>query len=177
MWPPGTIDVRRPIKIRFLQPGKRAIYCAAGETAGWKEGASMPTIFVATSASLQRWASDVGLTQHVYKLGVSGDGGQTAVDTLNAGTHAGRSDWELVAEQAIEFIEEQAALARAARKETPIDPHYYPQIKRAAGIFKVKLANVENHFLVRDALEGQEIKRVKLSPAQIGTYLIRMATG
>ena len=36
----------------------------------------MPTIYVAKSDSLQNWASDVGLTVHVYKLGTSEDGGE-----------------------------------------------------------------------------------------------------
>jgi hypothetical protein len=137
----------------------------------------MPTIFVAKSESLQNWASDVGLTPHVYKLGVSEDNGAAAVDALNAAAHAGRADWQLLAEQEVDALDEKAALTRAALKETLVDPLYYPQIKRAPGIFKVKLANAENHFLVREALEGQQIKRLKLTSAQIGTYLIRMATG
>jgi hypothetical protein len=137
----------------------------------------MPTIFVAMSESLQNWGSDVGLTPHVYKLGVSEDNGAAAVDALNAAAHAGRADWQLLAEQEVDALDEKAALTRAALKETLVDPLYYPQIKRAPGIFKVKLANAENHFLVREALEGQQIKRLKLTSAQIGTYLIRMATG
>ena len=137
----------------------------------------MPTVYVASSESLQNWASDVGLTLHVYKLGVSEDSGEAAVEALNAATHAGRADWQLLAEEKVEAVDEQEALARAARKETLVNPLYYPQIKRAPGIFKVKLANAENHFLVREALEGQQIKRIKLTPAQLGTYLIRIATG
>jgi hypothetical protein len=137
----------------------------------------MPTIFVAKSESLQNWASDVGLTAHVYKLGVSEDRGDAAVEALNAGSHAGRSDWRLLTEQKVDAIDETAALARAARKEKLVDPVYYPQIKRAPGIFKVKLANAENFFLIREALEGQQTKRIKLDPAQIGIYLIHTVTG
>lgn len=137
----------------------------------------MPTIYVAKSDSLQNWASDVGLTLHVYKLGFSEACGEAAVEALNAASHAGRNDWQLLAEEKVEAVDEMAALARAARKETLVDPLYYPQIKRAPGIFKVKLANAENHFLVREALEGQQIKRIKLVPEQMGTYLIRMAMG
>ena len=137
----------------------------------------MPTIYVAKSDSLQNWASDVGLTLHVYKLGVSEASAEAAIQALNAASHAGRSDWQLLAEEKVDAADETAALARAARKETLVDPLYYPQIKRAPGIFKVKLANAENHFLVREALEGQQIKRIKLVPEQMGTYLIRMAMG
>jgi hypothetical protein len=135
----------------------------------------MPTIYVAKSDSLQNWASDVGLTLHVYKLGASEDEGEGVIEALNTAAHAGRTDWELVAHEKVDAIDEREALARAARKETLVDPLYYPQIKRAPGIFKVKLANAENHFVIREALEGQQIKRLKLTPAQVATYLIRMA--
>jgi hypothetical protein len=137
----------------------------------------MPTIYVAKSDALQAWASDVGLTPHVYKLGVAEGDAAAAVDDLNAEGQAGRVDWQLLAEEAVDDLDEAAAIARAKRKETLVDPLYYPQIKRAAGIFKVKFTNAENHFIVREALEGQQIKRLKITPAQIGTYLIRMAIG
>jgi hypothetical protein len=138
----------------------------------------MPTIYVAKSDSLQNWASDVGLTLHVYKLGVTGDGDAAqAIEALNETAHAGRNDWELLAEQPVDAADEAALIGRAARKEALVDPLYYPQIKKAPGIFKVKPANAENHFMVREALEGQQIKRIKLTADQIGTYLIRAATG
>jgi hypothetical protein len=137
----------------------------------------MASVFVAKSDSLQGWASDRGLTMHVYKLGVAEGSAEDAVAILNETAHAGRSDWQLLAEQAVESVDEAALLARAGRKETLVDPTYYPQIKRAPGIFKVKAANVENHFLVREALEGQQIKRIKITPAHVGSYLIRLAIG
>ncbi|MFO1112441.1 MAG: hypothetical protein U1E38_07485 [Rhodospirillales bacterium] len=142
----------------------------------------MPTLFVAKSDSQQKWASDVGLTRHLYKLGLSDGDAAGAVAALNAENHAGRSDWTLVASQDVEQADPQPFLARVARKETLVDPAYYPQLKCAEGIFKVKLANVENHFLVRDALEGQptsqQAKKPKApSAAQIGTYLLRMSIG
>lgn len=138
----------------------------------------MPTLFVAKSDSQQGWASDVGLTRHVYKLGLSDDDAPSAVAALNAEKYAGRSDWALVAAQDVDQSDLQPILQRVARKETLVDPTYYPQLKRADGIFKVKLANVENHFLVRDALEGQQIKKIKApTAAQIGTYLLRMSIG
>lgn len=137
----------------------------------------MPTVFVARSPALQSWASDVGLTHHVYKLAVTDDGAAAAVEAMNAAKHAGRADWELVAEQPVDAVEEAAVIARAARKEVLVDPTYYPQIKKAPGIFKVKPANAENHFLVRDALDGQQTKHVKLTPERMAEYLIRLAIG
>ncbi|MBK8175417.1 MAG: hypothetical protein IPK66_09225 [Rhodospirillales bacterium] len=143
----------------------------------------MPTLYVARSRSLQGWAAEVGLTLNVYKLGLSAaPGGAAAIDALNAASFAGRSDWELMAEQPADADTdtdaEIAMIERAKRKETEIDPTYYPQIRRARGIFKVKPANAENHFLVREALDGQQqIKAVKLTPARIATYLLRTAAG
>lgn len=137
----------------------------------------MASVFVAKSDSLQGWASDRGLTMHVYKLGVAEGGAADAVTALNESAHAGRSDWQLLAEEQVDGIDADSVLARAGRKETLVDPTYYPQIKRAPGIFKVKAANVENHFLVREALEGQRIKRIRITPVQVGTYLIRVALG
>jgi len=137
----------------------------------------MPSIYVAMSETQQTWAADVGLTRNVFKLGLSEATGEAAVEALNESRHAGRSDWKLLAEQDAGDAVEAELLARAARKETLIDPTYYPQIKRAPGIFKVKLASAENHFLVKDALEGKLAKPGKLKPQQIATYLIRAALG
>lgn len=137
----------------------------------------MLEIYVAASRSLQAWGGDVGLTKHLYKLGVSPDGADAALAHLNGERCAGRTDWKLVRRQEVEGIEEAAALARLARKEMAIDPDYYPQLKGAAGIFKVKLANVENHVLLRQALAGEQPKAVRMKPTDFGDYLIRNACG
>ena len=49
----------------------------------------MPVIFVAKSAGQQDWANSVGLTKHVYKLGLTDDSAEDAVERLNAERHAG----------------------------------------------------------------------------------------
>lgn len=77
----------------------------------------------------------------------------------------------------MEGIEEAGALARVAEKEMTIDPDYYPQLKGAAGIFKVKLVNVENYVLVRKALAGEQTKAVRIKPTDFADYLIRNACG
>ena len=138
----------------------------------------MPTMFVAKSDSQQGWASDVGLTRHVYKVGLSADEAAAAVAALNAESHAGRGDWTLLAAQETAETEDEALFRRVARKEVMVDPTYYPQLKRARGIFKVKLANVENHLLVKEALEGQSPRKAKAPTAvQIAAYLLRLAAG
>jgi hypothetical protein len=136
----------------------------------------MAEIYVAISRSLQAWAGDVGLTKHLYKLGVADDA-EAALARLTTAGCAGRTDWKLVRKQQVEGIDEAAALARVGSKEMAIDPTYYPQLKGAEGIFKVKITNVENHVLVRQALAGEQPKHVRIKPIDFADYLIRNAGG
>ncbi len=136
----------------------------------------VPTIFVASSKSLGEWAADVGLTKHVFKVGVTEDDAKDAVEKLNQASHAGQTDWQLVGKQAVDGIDEATVEERLSKKEKPVDPNLYPKIKGARGIFKVKPANVENHLLVKMALDGGEPKAVKIKPKDIGGYLILNAT-
>ncbi|MCU0893079.1 MAG: hypothetical protein MUD06_01955 [Rhodospirillales bacterium] len=137
----------------------------------------MAEIYVAVSRSLQAWAGDVGLTKHVYKLGLAPDGAEAALSRLIADRCGGRTDWKLVRRQAVDSIDEATALARVAGRETAVDPDYYPQIKGAPGIFKVKLANVENHILLRQALAGEQPQSARMKPTDFADYLIRSACG
>lgn len=135
----------------------------------------MSEIYVAMSRSLQAWAGDVGLTKHVFKVGIADQGAEAAVTVLNNERLAGRDDWKLVRKQPLEGFGEADPLARIARKEMAVDPTYYPQIKGADGIFKVKIPNVENHILLRQALANEQPKLAKLTPRDIADYLIHNA--
>jgi hypothetical protein len=137
----------------------------------------MTDVYVATSRSLQAWAGDVGLTKHVYKVGLAIDGAEAALAALNACSYAGRADWKLVRKRPIEALDEASALNRIAGREMAVDPTYYPQIKGATGLFKVKIPNVENQVLVRQALAGEQPKHLRIKPADIADYLIRNAMG
>jgi hypothetical protein len=134
----------------------------------------MATIFVASSKSLQAWGSDVGLTKHLFKVDVTPEAAEAVVARMNADRHAGRDDWTLLKAETTEKSLGDA-LAKISAKETAVDPLYYPQIKGAGGIFKVKLTNVENHFFIESALAGRERKAKRVSPAEIATYLLRNA--
>lgn len=135
----------------------------------------MSEIYVAMSRSLQAWAGEVGLTRHVFKVGIADEGAEAAVAALNTSSLAGRADWKLVRKKSIEDSDEADPLARIARKEMAVDPTYYPQIKGADGIFKVKIPNVENHILLRQALANEQPKLAKLTPRDIADYLIHNA--
>jgi len=129
----------------------------------------MATIYVARSSKVGRWASDVGLSKHVFKLGCT----EEDAKALAAAGWAGETDWQIVKRQTVEGLTEADAIERVARKEKLIDPNLYPKLRGAAGVFKVIPAHVENHILVSRALAGQaERIELKLKPADFADYLI-----
>jgi hypothetical protein len=133
----------------------------------------MPVLFVARSAKLARWASDVGFGKHIYKLGVCGDDPKA----LAAKGWAGEADWKIVRRDDVEGLPEGEAIERIARKERMIDPNLYPKLKGAAGVFRVSAEHVENHIIVSRALAGDSDRREqKLTPADFAAYLIHNAT-
>ena len=132
----------------------------------------MGAIYVARSTKLGKWASDVGLSKHVYKVGCTDD----EVKALVAQGWAGEDDWQLVKTVASDDMDEAQLIARIGRREKPIDPRYYPRIRETAGLFKVDPAHVENHILVAKALAGEaERIELKLKPADFAGYLIDIA--
>ena len=132
----------------------------------------MSVLFVARSAKLGRWASDVGLGKHVYKVGMT----DADPKTLAATGWAGESDWKIVRTRDVEGLSEDEALERLARKERMIDPNLYPKLKGAAGVFRLRAEQVENHILVSRALAGDSDRvDLKLKPADFADYLIHNA--
>ncbi len=132
----------------------------------------MATIYVARSVKLGRWASDVGLGRHVFKIGIA-DGDPKA---LAASGWAGENDWTILRRQPVESLDEEEALARLARREKMIDPNLYPKLKGTAGVFRLTPARVENHILVTRALAGDSNRaELKLKPADFADYLIHNA--
>lgn len=133
----------------------------------------MGVIYVARSATLNKWASDVGLSRYVFKVGYTEEPAKALVE---AGW-AGEDDWTLVKQEAIEDISEEEILDRLARKEKAIDPKYYPRIKGAPGLFKVDPVHVENHIVVTQVLADNGMKResLKLKPRDFADYLIHNA--
>ena len=133
----------------------------------------MPVLFVARSVKLSRWASDVGLGKHVYKVGVTDDDPKT----LAAAGWAGETDWKLVGREEVAGLSEEEALQRLARKERMIDPNLYPKLKGAAGVFRLRAEQVENHIIVSRALAGSSDRvDLRLKPADFAAYLIHNAT-
>jgi len=131
------------------------------------------TIYVARSKTISDWGYDVGLSKHIYKVGYT----EAPVKDVVAAGWAGAADWSLVKKQDnVEGTSEDEIITRLSGKAKMIDPKLYPRIRDTAGIFKVTLAQVENHILVKTALAGEsELKLVKVKPADIADYLIATA--
>ena len=133
----------------------------------------MPVVYVAKSKGLQDWGAEVGLGKHVYKVGV-GEGKMAEVEAaLNAENVAGHADWKVVKLQKADDPDEAAILARLAEREKSVDPNFYPRLRGAQGVFKVKLENVGNAMLVQQALGTGEMKIDKVKPADVAAYLLR----
>ncbi|MDR6771159.1 hypothetical protein [Azospirillum sp. BE72] len=134
----------------------------------------MAVVFVARSAALTKWASDVGQGKHIFKLGVAED--EAAVKSAVTAGWGGETDWKLIESKEIDGLDEETALARLGRREKVIDPTYYPRLKGAAGVFRIALTNVQNSLLVAKAMTADEpLTEVKVKPKDIADYMIRNA--
>ena len=108
---------------------------------------------------------------------MSGENAEEAVEALNEEAFGGQTDWKLIKKEKIQDdADEDALLERLAAREKPVDPTFYPRIKGAKGIFKVKFVNAENHVIAKKALDGDMEKNIRIKPADIGEYLIYNAT-
>jgi hypothetical protein len=131
----------------------------------------MAFIYVARSAKLSNWGSDVGLGKNIYKVGVADDPKAALAEAW-----AGETDWTLVKKEPADDLTEDAVIERLAKRETLVDPRYYPRIRESRGLFKLNPVHVESHIIVGRAMEGgAERVAIKLKPADFASYLIHNA--
>ncbi|MBM3511126.1 MAG: hypothetical protein FJX61_13480 [Alphaproteobacteria bacterium] len=135
----------------------------------------MPVVFVAYSKALAEWAGEVGLSKHVFKVGVAAGKAEEAVAAYNAEGFAGQTDWKVLKKEKVEAADEATTVEKIARREREVDPTYYPKIRGARGLFRVKIENVEKAIYVQQTLDGGELRDVKIKPADIAVYLLRNA--
>lgn len=135
----------------------------------------MPVIYVARSKTLSDWGASVGISKNLFRVGVSDAGGKEAVATLNEDVCAGVTDWKLMMAEDAEELSEAEALEHLEKNEKVVDPKYYPRIKGAAGIFRVKPESVENSLLIEKAMAGDESLNFKIKPNDVAAYLIKKA--
>jgi hypothetical protein len=135
-------------------------------------------LYVARSPTLQEWGADVGLTAHLYKVGVTDGDAEAAVEALNRDAYAGMADWVLVKAAPTDKSEAEV-VEKLSRKEKLVEPNFYPKIQGATGVLKVKLANVQNRLLVQQMMSGDDQKKVgkKPKPLDIAEYLVQDVHG
>jgi hypothetical protein len=132
----------------------------------------MSVIYVARSAKLGKWASDVGLGKNVFKVGVADE----PIKALIEAGWAGETDWALLRKHEADGISEDEVIERLVRKGKMIDPTYYPKIRGARGIFRLTPEQVENHIMIARAIAREdELKVVKLKPVDFADFLIHNA--
>ncbi len=137
----------------------------------------MSEIFVAASKALAEWGAEVGVTKQLFHVGITEGGAAEAVAAMNEARLASVDDWKLIKKADAGTLTEDVAFGRIGGREKLVDPNYYPRLKGARGVFKVKPENAERHFLVQRALAGEMIKSIKLRPIEIAIYLIETALG
>jgi len=130
----------------------------------------MPVVFIAHSKQMAAWGADVGLGKNIFLLSVADD--PDAATAFLAGKPCGGEDWILVKKEDVAEADAQALQDKLAVKEKRVDPNLYPRLRGFQGLYKVKIENVENHLMVKKALEGEAPKVVKAKNADIAAYLL-----
>jgi hypothetical protein len=133
----------------------------------------MSLIFVAFSKQIAQWGGDVGLGKNLFLLDVKADA--DAAQRFLDEKPCGADDWKLLKKEEIAQDDAAPLCAKLALKEKRVDPALYPRLRGFPGLFKVKLENVENHLLVKKALEGMDASSIKVKPADIAAYLLHNA--
>jgi hypothetical protein len=133
----------------------------------------MPAIFVAMSPTMQEWGADVGISKHLYRVGLAADGdAKAAVQEMNDTGYAGQKDWALIGSKVADALDEGALRTRLAERQKVVDPLYYPKIKGAKDIARIDQRKVEANLVIKRTMEGKESKVPKIKPADIADYLI-----
>lgn len=132
----------------------------------------MALIFIAHSKQVAAWGGDVGLGKNLFLLAAAGDADEAAA--FLAAKPCGADDWTIVRKE--EADAEQAALQnKLAAREKRVDPNLYPRLRGFMGLFKVKPENVENHIMVKKALDGDHDITIKIKNPDIAAYLLHNA--
>ena len=131
----------------------------------------MPSIYVALSPLMQEWGAEVGISKHLYKVGLTDEDPNAAINELNTATYGGQKDWELAGARDAD-LDHGVLAARLSERQKLIDPLYYPRIKGAKDIVKADQRKVEANLVIKRTMEGRDSKVPKLKPADFAAYIM-----
>jgi len=131
----------------------------------------MPIIYVAMSNAMQEWGADVGASKNLFKVGVTEDDAEGAVEALGADSYAGQADWQLAGKKKAD-LDEETLLQRIAERHQVLDPLYYPRLKGVKDIVRVDQRKVEADIVIKKTMAGKDAKVPKLKPKDMAAYLI-----
>jgi len=130
----------------------------------------MPIAFIAHSKQASVWGADVGLGKNIFLLSTAEDADEAAA--FLAAKPCGAEDWVLLKKEEVGSADALPLQDKLAVKEKRVDPALYPRLRGFQGLYKVKIENVENHLMVKSALEGETPKIIKVKPIDIAGYLL-----
>lgn len=132
----------------------------------------MTTLYIAQSPIMQDWGADVGISKHLYRVGVTEDAAKDAVAELNAEGYAGHKDWELIGERTVDAVDAAGLAVRLGERQKVIDPLYYPKLRGAKDIVKLDPRKVEANVVIKRTMAGHDSKVPKLKPADMAAYIM-----
>ena len=133
----------------------------------------MSEIYVASSKTLSNWGASVGISKSLYKVDIADDAA-AAVDALNGAGIVAAEDWKLVKAIDAGELDDTELAARLAAADIVVDPGYYPKLRRAGHIVRVRPETVENSLLVEKAMANETNLNLKLKPADFADWLFRL---
>jgi len=131
----------------------------------------MPVLFVARSAKLARWSSDVGFGKHLYKIGVSDDDPKALAA---AGWRV--KPMKIVRRMPSRDCPKTRRSSGSAAAKGMIDPKYLSQsLKGALGVFRVAAEHVETTSCIARARRRQRPDRAEIEAGRLRRYLVHNA--
>jgi hypothetical protein len=134
----------------------------------------MSVVFVASSKTVSTWGASVGISKSLYKVGLADDA-RAAIAAMNAAGFAAADDWKLVKAAEAGELDADDLAARLDAAGIVVDPSYYPKLRGASGIVRVRPETVENALLVEKAMANEANLNMKIKPADVADWLIRLA--
>lgn len=134
----------------------------------------MSVIYVASSKTLSNWGASVGISKSLYRVGLADDDAADEIAEMNSQKVAAADDWKLVRSAEAGDLDAATLAERLAAADIVVDPAYYPKLRRAEGIVRIRPETVENSLLVEKAMANEANLNMTIKPRDIADWLIRL---